>query len=231
MRVLEVGCGSGDVAFLAADLVGPTGAVIGADRAAAAAQRASARAQARDLRNVKFLEGDPAEIQFDRPFDAVIGRLVLMYYPDPADAVRRLAGRVREGGLILFQEFDIANCRLLPLAPTFERHISWIKQTLSATGARTQLGLELYSVFVAAGLPGPTMRMDALIGGGPDCLVYELVAEVTRSLLPVMEKLKIATATEVDVSSLAQRLRDEVVAANGVVLSPGLIGSWSRKLL
>ena len=231
MRVLDVGCGSGDVAFLAADLVGPTGEVIGADRAAAAAQRATARAQARELRNVKFLEGDPTEMQFDRPFDAVIGRLVLMYYPDPVDAVRRLAGHVREGGLIIFQEFDIANCRSLPLAPTFERHTSWIKQTLSATGARTQLGLELYSVFVAAGLPDPTMRMDALIGGGLDCPVYELVAEVTRSLLPVMEKLKIATATEVDVSNLAQRLRDEVVAAKGVVLSPGLIGSWSRKLL
>ena len=230
MRVLDVGCGSGDVAFLAADLVGSTGEVIGADRAAAAAQRATARAQARDLRNVKFLESDPTEMQFDRPFDAVIGRLVLMYYPDPVDAVRTLAGHVREGGLIIFQEFDIANCRSLPLAPTFERHIRWIKQTLSATGARTQLGLDLYSVFVAAGLPGPTMRMDALIGGGPDCPAYELVAEVTRSLLPVMEKLKIATATEIDVSSLAQRLRDEVVAAKGVVLSPGLIGAWSRQL-
>jgi SAM-dependent methyltransferase len=230
MRVLDVGCGSGDVAFLAADLVGPTGEVIGADRAAAAAQRATARAQARDLRNVKFLEGDPTEMQFDRPFDAVIGRLVLMYYPDPVDAVRRLAGHVREGGLIIFQEFDIANARSLPLAPTFERHISWIKQALGATGARTQLGLELYSVFVDAGLPGPAMRMDAVIGGGPDCQGYDLVAEVTRSLLPVIEKLKIATATEIDVSSLKQRLRDEVVAAKGVVLSPALIGSWSRKL-
>jgi SAM-dependent methyltransferase len=230
MRVLDVGCGSGDVAFLAGELVGPDGEVIGADRATAAVQRATARAQAREVRNVKFLEGDPTEVQFDRPFDAVIGRLVLMYCPDPVDAVRRLAGHLREGGLIIFQEFDIANARSLPLAPIFERHICWIKQALSATGARTQLGLELYSVFVAAGLPGPTMRMDALIGGGPDCPAYDLVAEVTRSLLPVMEKLKIATATEVDVSSLAQRLRDEVVAAKGVVLSPGLIGSWSRKL-
>jgi SAM-dependent methyltransferase len=230
MRVLDVGCGSGDVAFLAGELVGPDGEVIGADRATAAVQRATACAQAREVRNVKFLEGDPTEVQFDRPFDAVIGRLVLMYCPDPVDAVRRLAGHLREGGLIIFQEFDIANARSLPLAPIFERHICWIKQALSATGARTQLGLELYSVFVAAGLPGPTMRMDALIGGGPDCPACDLVAEVTRSLLPVMEKLKIATATEVDVSSLAQRLRDEVVGAKGVVLSPGLIGSWSRKL-
>ena len=231
MRVLDVGCGSGDVAFLVADLVGPSGEVIGVDRAAAAAHWATMRAEARGALNVKFLEGDPAEMHFDRPFDAVVGRLVLMYYPDPSDALRKLTEHVRDGGLIIFQEFDFANCRSLPLAPTFERHIRWINEALNATGARTQLGLELYPLFVASGLPGPLMRMDAVIGGGPDCPAYDLVAEVTRSLLPVMEKLKMTTGKEVDISSLAQRIRDEVVAAKGVVLSPGLIGAWSRKRL
>jgi ubiquinone/menaquinone biosynthesis C-methylase UbiE len=153
MRVLDVGCGSGDVAFLAADLVGPSGQVIGADRAAAALNRARARAQARGLGNVRFLEGDPTELAFDGPFNAVVGRLVLMYYPDPIDAVAKLAGHLLDGGLMVFQEIDIANCRSLPLAPTYERSVGWIKQALSTTGARTQLGLELYSVFVAAGLP------------------------------------------------------------------------------
>ena len=80
--------------------------------------------------------------------------------------------------------------------------MGWIKQVLIATGPGTQLGLELYSVFLAAGLPGPSMRMDALIGGGPDLPAYELVADVIRSLLPVMEKLKITTATEVDLTTL-----------------------------
>src|SRR5215471_5878887 len=53
MRVLDVGCGSGDVALLAADLVGPRGEVIGADRSAAAVDRATARAQASDIGNAK----------------------------------------------------------------------------------------------------------------------------------------------------------------------------------
>ena len=86
MRVLDVGCGAGDVAFLVADLVGSTGGVVGVDRAAEAIQRATMRAQARHLENVKFLEGDPTKMQFDGPFDAVVGRLILMYYPDPIDA-------------------------------------------------------------------------------------------------------------------------------------------------
>jgi ubiquinone/menaquinone biosynthesis C-methylase UbiE len=229
MRVLDVGSGAGDVAFLVAELVGPGGEVIGADRGADAVQWATARARAKNIGNVRFLEGDPTEMQFDRPFDAVVGRLVLMFYPDPVAAVRKLAGHVREEGLIIFQEFDLANARSVPQSPTFEHHVNLIKQTLSATGARTQQGLEMYSVFLAAGLSGPTMRMDAMVGGGPDVPAYELVAGVIRSLLPAMEKLNIATAAEVDVSTLAQRIRDEVVAAKGVLVSPGLIGSWVRR--
>lgn len=231
MRILDVGCGSGDVAFLAAELVGPSGEVVGADRAGQAVNWATARAQAKELGNVRFLEGDPTECRFDQPFDAVVGRLVLMYYPDPVAAVRKLAGHLGDGGLIVFQEFDFANCRSLPPSPTFERHVGWIKETLRATGARTQLGLELHSVFLSAGLPAPSMRMDALIGGGPDIPAYELVADVTASLLPMMERLKITTAAEVALPSLARRMQDEVVATKGVVLSPGLIGAWSRKRL
>jgi 2-polyprenyl-3-methyl-5-hydroxy-6-metoxy-1,4-benzoquinol methylase len=208
MRVLDVGCGSGDVAFLAADLVGPSGQVVGVDRERRAVDWASARAHSQGMRNVNFVEGDPAEMEFDRQFDAIVGRLVLMYYPDPADTIRKLMRHVRPEGLIVFQELDMVNARSMPVAPLFERSMTWIKQTLSATGAQIQLGLELYPIFLAAGLPGPSMRVDALIGGGRQCPLFEILAELTQSLLPVMEKLKIASAAEVGISTLAQGMRD-----------------------
>jgi 2-polyprenyl-3-methyl-5-hydroxy-6-metoxy-1,4-benzoquinol methylase len=229
MRILDVGCGSGDVSFLAADLVGPDGKVVGVDRERKAVDWADARTRSRGMRNVNFVEGDPAEMEFDGQFDAVIGRLVLMYYPDPVGAVRKLMRYVRPGGLIVFQEIDLANACSLPVAPLFERSMTWIKQTLSGTGARTQMGLELYPVFLAAGLPGPSIRIDALIGGGPQCPVCEILAELVQTLLPVMEKLNIASAAEAQVSTLAERMRDEVVALNGIVRSAGFVGAWSRK--
>jgi 2-polyprenyl-3-methyl-5-hydroxy-6-metoxy-1,4-benzoquinol methylase len=229
MRVLDVGCGSGDVAFLAADLLGPSGEVVGVDCERKAVDWANTRAHSRGMRNVDFVEGDPAEMEFDQQFDAIVGRLVLMYYPDPVDTIRKLMRHVRPEGLIVFQEMDLANACSLPLAPLFECSMTWIKQTLSGTGARIQLGLELYPVFLAAGLPGPSMRVDALIGGGPQCPLCEILAELVESLLPTMEKLKIASAAEVGISTLERRVRDEVVALRGVVRSGGFIGAWSRK--
>src|SRR5215471_5205369 len=63
MRVLDVGCGSGDVAFLAADLVGLSGEIVGVDRERTAVDWANARAHSLGTTNVKFVEGDPAEMK------------------------------------------------------------------------------------------------------------------------------------------------------------------------
>src|SRR6516162_7329634 len=114
MRVLDVGSGGGDVAFLAAQIVGPEGEVIGTDRSSSAL--AWARQRASDLRfsNVRFLQGDPVEMSFNKPFDAVIGRSVLMYYPSPVEALRKLARHLRADGVIAFQEIDCGGARAVP---------------------------------------------------------------------------------------------------------------------
>src|ERR1700730_8692423 len=119
MHVLDVGCGSGDVSFLAARMVGPTGEVVGVDRAPAAVKTATRRALELQLSNTRFIEGDPCEMGFGGFFDAVVGRMVLMFNRDPSDTLRKLAGHVQPGGVIAFQEVDFTGCRSLPALPTF----------------------------------------------------------------------------------------------------------------
>ena len=106
MRILDVGSGSGDVAFLAADLVGDKGSVVGVDRAPAAILAARRRAEARSLSNVSFRKGEPAEITFEEPFDAVVGRYVLLFQADAAHMLRGLARRLQPGSVIVFHEPD-----------------------------------------------------------------------------------------------------------------------------
>jgi SAM-dependent methyltransferase len=73
MRVLDVGCGAGDVAMLAAALVGPAGSVVGVDRSGAAVELARHRAAAAGLANVEFVPGDLAEYAAERGDAAAAG--------------------------------------------------------------------------------------------------------------------------------------------------------------
>ena len=65
MRVLDVGCGAGDVSFLAATLVGRDGSVIGVDRSAEAIALAKRRAADVGLANVSFVTQDLQDLATD----------------------------------------------------------------------------------------------------------------------------------------------------------------------
>lgn len=230
MRVLDVGCGRGDVSLLLARMVGPHGRVVAVDRAPEAVAATRARVAGRGLSpsEVEVLAGDIMEQTFDAPFDAVVGRCVLMYFSEPARTLRRLAAHLRPAGTIVFHELDLGTHRASPPAPLFEQCMRWIITAQGSAGTNTQMGMELYSAFCAAGLPAPALRYDTRVGGGPDFISHELIADVVRSLLPVIERLGIARREEVDIDTLQGRLREELVASGGVVVIPALIGAWCR---
>jgi len=75
MRVLDVGCGVGDVSLLVASLVGPTGSVIGVDSSKESLDRARSRAFQANLKNVEFMESDITGLVLDSPVDASWGGL------------------------------------------------------------------------------------------------------------------------------------------------------------
>ncbi|MFL6033313.1 MAG: class I SAM-dependent methyltransferase [Rubrobacteraceae bacterium] len=230
MRVLDVGCGVGDVSLLVASLVRPEGAVLGVDSNPLALGHARERVSAMGLTNVDFVEGNIRDLAFDEPFDAAVGRLVLMYLADPAATLRRIAALLRPGGIIAFQELTLTESGLTyPEAPLLQRTGTLINETFRRAGMEMEMGLKLYPAFIAAGLPAPAMRAERPIGGGPDFPGYRWMAQITRSILPLMEQLGVANAENIDVETLVERLREEVVGSGGVVAMPTLMGAWARK--
>ena len=103
--------------------------------------------------------------------DALVGRLVLLYLDDPAAVLRRLLE-----------------------AASGDR----IRQTFARAGSTT--GLKPARIRRDAGLPAPETLQGARVESGPDSPVYAYVAQTTtRTLLPLMERTGVATATEVEV--------------------------------
>src|SRR5262249_5021114 len=104
MRVLDVGCGPGYVSTLLADMIGPEGEIVGVDISPSAITPAQGRVDALGLKNITFLQGDPSQMSFDRPFDAAVGRYILMFLPDPAAMLRGVAKALKPGGILAFHE-------------------------------------------------------------------------------------------------------------------------------
>jgi ubiquinone/menaquinone biosynthesis C-methylase UbiE len=232
MRVCDVGCGAGDMTLLVADMVGPTGRVTGVDRSGDALATARTRARQAKHTNVGFVEGDlaGAALNFtEASFDAITGRAVLYVLKDPVSALSLLARYVRPGGLIIFHEFDFTLAGLAwPPSPLWQTIGNWWRELQHKAGLDSQMGLKLHSAFVQAGLPAPQLRHDIAMDGGPQSPFYYWIAATCRSILPGLATFEVATAETVSVETLEDRLRAEVVAGGGVLLSPPLIGAWTR---
>jgi SAM-dependent methyltransferase len=230
MRVLDVGSGAGDVAILAAEIVGPAGEVIGTDTSSVAVRAATANAATRGMDHfVEFREGDPTELGFDRPFDAVIGRYVLIFQTDPASMLAKLAQHLVAGGIIAFHEPDWTLARSSPSAPLYDRCCGWIRDVGKGIGLPWNMADRFHRSFVDAGLPPPMMRMRTLIAAGIAAEPWlRAVVDLLESLLPTIEAQGIDTASEVDMATLFDRLVAEIGDGEITVLGRSEVGAWCR---
>ena len=228
MRVLDVGCGVGDVSFLVAGLVGPEGSVVGVDLDAEALKLAEERRKAKRINNIEFHQSDARSIDSGRFFDAAVGRFVLLFMTDPAEGLRQIAQRVRPGGLVAFHEPD-ARMRIAPNHPVLAGLLHLFARTFACTGARAEIGAELYRCMHDAGLkpnPRPLAEIPVLTGNGE--LAYRRWTLFARSLLPRI--VKHGVATEKDVLDILEQLRNELVPAHDLMpLNWLLIGQWAEK--
>jgi SAM-dependent methyltransferase len=227
MRVLDLGSGAGDVSFVAADLVGPTGEVIGIDRSPDACARAALRAQRRDLPHARFIAHDIETPLAADGFDAIVGRLVLMYFRDPAAVLRTHAASLRRGGLVVPIEIDVASARAIPPTPLLEEILSWIITAFTRANIHAALGTQLWTVAQEAGLqPRGMIAVQPHFGPG-DQDGPTLLAGVVRAILPLIERSGAATAEQVGIDSLRERLSAELSAARAVFAHPLLISAWA----
>ena len=227
MRVLDLGCGAGDVAFVAADLVGPEGSVIGVNRAPDALGRARLRAEQLGLRQVEFVEGDIHDPAPGGPFDAIVGRLILMYVPDPAAVLRRQATVLRAGGLAVPIEFDIPAARALPATPLVSQALAWVVEAFGKGGIQPALGTRLWAILREAGLrPLGMLGIQPHFGPDDPGAITGGLAGVVRTAAPLIERTGVATAEEIGVETFAQRLRDDLRVNQAVFAYPMLLSAW-----
>jgi ubiquinone/menaquinone biosynthesis C-methylase UbiE len=233
MNVLDLGCGAGDVSLLASEMVGPSGSVTGIDKDPAVIEKARERCHAQGhSAPIDLIHGDLMEFYSEhRHFDAVVGRYILLYQPDPVAAIQHVLKSVRSGGIVCFHEMDFANpIRGFPGDTLFAKSFALVGETFARAGLRGDFGLHLTTTFMQAGLPWPQLKAEVPIGGEAGSYLYIWLIETLRSLLPRMESLGVTTAAELDLDTLAERIEAESTTFHAELFGPLQVGAWSRKV-
>jgi SAM-dependent methyltransferase len=235
MRVLDLGCGNGEVSLMLARRVGAGGEVLGIDRHGPSLESAREKAARLGLTNLRFWQGELGPLPTEWGlFDAAVGRRVLMYVPKPGEVVRQLAQSLRPGGVMVFQEHDATlvpgrvPVRPTPL-PLHDQVQGWIWQTVEREGANLHMGFDLASVLEAAGLQLEQLRAEAVVQTRSSSGASTRSAAIVRAMLPRMLAHGVASAAEIGLDSLEQRLADERVKAGATYLSDMVFGAWARK--
>jgi ubiquinone/menaquinone biosynthesis C-methylase UbiE len=228
MRVIDIGCGRGDVSFLIARLVGERGEVLGVDRDPRPLAVARERVSELGLSRVAFAESDFGALSPEHgQFDCAVGRRVLMYQTDPVEALRRLAEALRPGALVVFQEHDssMVPASRMPL-PLHERAHWWMWRTVEREGGNIHMGFDLASVLEQAGLVVERVRAEAIVQT-PN--VHHAIGPIIRAMLPRIVQHGVASEEEIDVDTLDQRLVEERRKANATYIGDMIFGAWARK--
>jgi ubiquinone/menaquinone biosynthesis C-methylase UbiE len=228
MRVLDMGCGVGDVSLLAARIVGRSGRVTSLDFDGSALETLKERASAEALGNIECIEGNVHDWDAPDKFDAVIGRHILIHSKDPLAILKRSAERLQSRGLAVFHEYDFSVMhRAWPSAPLHDRTLALFDQFF-ARACYSNMGSRLWKLLIDAGFENPDCRAEYPIDGGPGSLYFEWFTQSLRSILPRMIALGIVTEDEIDIDTFEERLRAENVATGSCFPAPAMIGAFAR---
>jgi ubiquinone/menaquinone biosynthesis C-methylase UbiE len=128
MRILDLGCGAGDVSMLAAELVGPEGSIVGIDGSQEVLNVAKERAREGGLHHISFVQASIEAFSAREPFDLVIGRYILIHQSEPVTLLRNAARLVRPGGALAFHEVRVGDdTGSFPHVPLWDRTANLIR--------------------------------------------------------------------------------------------------------
>lgn len=182
-RVLDIGCGTGDLTIRAAR-VATGGSAIGVDLSKVMIAQARATATAAGLGNITFEVGDVQTHPFaDGDLDVAVSHFGVMFFDDPTAAFANVARALRPGGRLVFAcpaAMERCDWYFVPLSALHGRRPS-ADEVPSAMFSLSDLAeltrmLERagFAGVVAEDLPGtfwfgpdPSSAADVLLGAGP----------------------------------------------------------------
>ncbi len=229
MRVLDIGCGAGDVTILIADRVGPTGRVVGIDRDKAVIDAARRRIRELGFSNVDFVQRDLEHYDGTGDFDAAVCRYVLIHQTDPVRFLRATRRLVRKDGILAVHEMDSTRgIQSNPRVPLLHRIEVLMQAAFRQLGTAADAGGRLVQLFVDAGMRVPQVFAETIVGSGEDPILLPWFTAALRAVLPRLIATGVVSADEIDIDDWTERLRRAVLESRSQIEFVPQMCAWVR---
>ena len=150
--MLDLGCGGGNVAMLAASIVDDSGGVTAVDFDQHIVHLARLDAQQNDIDNVVFQTASAYEINFSNEFDMAYARFLLSHLQEPANALARMVQGVKPGGKVVVEDVQFSGHFSFPACTAFDTYVRYYGEAARNNRQNAEIGTELVGLFRDAGL-------------------------------------------------------------------------------
>lgn len=146
-HVLEVGCGTGEMACWMAEKIGPLGQIFAVDSSDKQIEIAKQRAKIKGIRNITFINSSVFDL-CDLPlFDLIYSRFILMHVDKPYVALQVMLRFLKTNGRIVCEEACNAVTCCYPPSLAFQKYRQLLLDLAVKKGLDFNLGDKIYSYF------------------------------------------------------------------------------------
>jgi SAM-dependent methyltransferase len=221
MNCLEIGCGSGDVAFDLARIVGPNGTVVATDIDEIKLRLAQQEAEQHHLTNLEFRLANILEEELEN-FDLVHARFVLTHLANPQKALEKVRRSLNPGGVLAVEDVDFRGHFCHPEHSAFSRYVDLYTKTVQRRGADPNIGPRLPELLLKAGLEGVQINVVQLAAMSDES---KLMAPLTMENI-ADSVLAEGLASPAEVERLVHELYEFARDPGTVISGPRVVQTW-----
>jgi ubiquinone/menaquinone biosynthesis C-methylase UbiE len=149
---LDVGCGGGNVALMAAKITGDTGKVTAIDFDEALIELDKQDAEKRGITNILYDAKSAGDLNYNNEFDMAYSRFLLSHLEEPLVVLNNMVKSVKPGGRIIVEDIDFSGHFCYPACSAFEQYVQLFIATAQQRGQNANIGPRLPSLFNEAGI-------------------------------------------------------------------------------